>query len=417
MSATGPGQPADPPRDAAGDAAVDAHLRAALRHAPDASTGAPPLLRARIVAAAHRSADASRRAQPWHQRLTQGLSAPWRMGGAGTLAAALLAATVLWVGRDEQPAAPSSRSTPALDGALKTSSQPPPGAPPAVAAAPAPADLPATAAPSRSTPVERETQPAANAVGGSRPSMPRASPAPEASAARLRQAPAATQERERRTAEAAQPPPTAPVRSEAATGSASPQETVSATPAAPAAPPRPSAAPAAVERDQRAAAEAPQSPSAAAATPHTTPPAPFPAPGAVPRVAAPARGDATAERRAGLAAAGAAAQVPLVATWHAAAGEWRWRAANDDEGLVPPGWFAELAAAAGARWAPLPARSAEAALQRGEPALVLLLGGHVQGQLIWAADAVMLCAAPPGRCETAPLDAQMQSALRQRLRR
>lgn len=89
----------------------DPHLQAALRHAPDGEAGVPPLLRARIVAAAQRSADASRRRRPWWRRLDAGWS-PWRMGGAGTAAAAVLAATVLWVGRDEQPAAPELRRTP-----------------------------------------------------------------------------------------------------------------------------------------------------------------------------------------------------------------------------------------------------------------------------------------------------------------
>ncbi|MCW5633911.1 MAG: hypothetical protein KIT17_11300 [Rubrivivax sp.] len=89
----------------------DPRLQAALRHAPDADQNAPPLLRARILAAAHRRAGSlaqqgERRRAWWRLDFD---TSPWRLGGAGTAAAAVLAATVLWVGRDEQPQAPDLR--------------------------------------------------------------------------------------------------------------------------------------------------------------------------------------------------------------------------------------------------------------------------------------------------------------------
>lgn len=104
----------------------DPHLQAALRHAPDTDVGVPPLVRARIVAAARRSAEEAQRRRPWWRRLGSA-GMPWRMGGAGTAAAAVLAATVLWVGRDEQPAAPDLR--PALPAATSPAPQAGPGTP------------------------------------------------------------------------------------------------------------------------------------------------------------------------------------------------------------------------------------------------------------------------------------------------
>lgn len=137
-----------------GEPSPDPHLQAALRHAPDADLGVPPLVRARIIAAAQRSADAARLSQPWWRRFS-GDWAPWRMGGAGTAAAALLAATVLWVGRDEQPAGPDLR--PAL---------------------PVPTDLPATQGATGHTPAGAAAPAAAQAPAPATATLPAAAPAP-----------------------------------------------------------------------------------------------------------------------------------------------------------------------------------------------------------------------------------------------
>lgn len=126
-----------------GEPGPDPHLQAALRHAPDADLRVPPLVRARIIAAAQRSADAARLSQPWWRRFS-GDWVPWRMGGAGTAAAALLAATVLWVGRDEQPAAPDLRPALPVPTDLRAT-QGATGRTPAGAAAPAAAQAPAPA--------------------------------------------------------------------------------------------------------------------------------------------------------------------------------------------------------------------------------------------------------------------------------
>jgi hypothetical protein len=133
----------------------DPHLQAALRHAPDGQVSVPPLLRARIVAAAQRSAEASRQQRPWWRRLDAGWN-PWRMGGAGTAAAAVLAATVLWVGRDEQPVAPDPRPMPSAQITDRTESATrPSAAPPESTASPTSGARTAPAAP-RGVDLERD---------------------------------------------------------------------------------------------------------------------------------------------------------------------------------------------------------------------------------------------------------------------
>jgi hypothetical protein len=125
------------PPDRPGDA-IDAHLRAALCHAPDQHERAPPLISARILAAARQAAPPARARPGW---LPRWLAAPW--AGAGSLAALLLVSGVLWLQRDALPpavapsevpseAAASAQAAPATKAAeapVSTSAGPPEAAP------------------------------------------------------------------------------------------------------------------------------------------------------------------------------------------------------------------------------------------------------------------------------------------------
>ena len=88
----------------------DEHLRAALRHAPDASVGAPADLSVQIRAAALRAATvAAAPASPppvvpaWPQRLWSWLGKPVRMGASGAFATLLIATVIGLVWRSEGP--------------------------------------------------------------------------------------------------------------------------------------------------------------------------------------------------------------------------------------------------------------------------------------------------------------------------
>ncbi|MBI5717479.1 MAG: hypothetical protein HZC37_07310 [Burkholderiales bacterium] len=158
----------------------------------------PPLLRARILAEARRGTEMARAQRPWWRRIDAAWT-PWRMGGAGTAAAAVLAATVLWVGRDEQPAAPDLRPAPQSPAERRSAS------PGVTAPATAPRPAPAPAAPALSSPAAPQASEAAAPGAATALTAPGTPPAPTPS----RDAPRADRRGAdvREAARRSQPPP------------------------------------------------------------------------------------------------------------------------------------------------------------------------------------------------------------------
>jgi hypothetical protein len=258
----------------------DEHLCAALRHAPDADVRPGELTKARVLAAARRATQTQTPPRRWWWAPRWGL---------GTAFAALLAATVLWVGRDDLP-------------------QDDVDAPPA-----------ATPVPSPSPPAPAPVPPAANETA--------APPAPVA-------------ERERR---AAPPRPAAPARPATQAPAAVPP---------PAGVRAEDAAPAAKAAGSREALLAP-APSPSTSPPPAAPPAaaqgaePAAAPAAA-TAAAPAAPSARAERSAPAARLSAAtAPSPLAGP---AAAALAWSVDGGPPVALPAGWLEEIDRTLAGRW-------------------------------------------------------------------
>jgi len=441
MTSHGPSPGAGAARD---EVPADPHLEAALRHAPDTDAAVPPLVRARVVAAARRSAEASRARQPWWRRWAAAGTPAWRMGGAGTAVAAVLAATVLWVGRDEWPQDRAAESSAPVASSPVPASVPAPASPappaaatgsstaPATAPATSPADPPSAsrtmspAARSESANANRLSPPAA-AARGERPSEMGA--ARESADAAARQARAARSEQraqsesrstDRARAEA-QADTEAALRTAQVAGAVGPGaagQAAQATAAAPAGGASPTAAPAMPVR--RAA---PDAPAAVTAAPHPTPfpaqavPQPAPQPPAAPPPPPPASPPAPAaaippspapalrDRAAALRATApadtarttAAEPTSIVDRWSARAdlAAWRVRAPEGAEGALPAAWPAQLAARTRGRWQ----IAAATAASSGEVWALLDAAGVVQARLLWSPGALQVCEANTGRCE------------------
>jgi hypothetical protein len=340
---------------------LDEHLLAALRHAPDAHALPDELLSARILAAGRQAAARSR---PWWQRwLGSGSAYAW--GGAGSLAAALLAATVLYVGRDEVPKAESSTASPQKQASAAGSDR--------AAAAPvredsaaesvaraAPPPAPVTARPN----AERRSSQAADQaapVGRVEQERRATGAGPRAPAPAIARPPGEAQE-----GFAAAPAP-APAPAPATTAATAPAAPAPPAPALADSPPKPSPFPAQEANRARAAAgeaaaarrqlaeeraERDAAGSARAAPPAATSGTGAPTPGAAPAApaATPAAPAAAAGprllTRPGSSLAGGS-QAALLERWSDTADitAWRWRGADGAEGPVSPAWLRSLLAA------------------------------------------------------------------------
>lgn len=447
-----------------GDLQRDPHLEAALRHAPDAGLRAPPLLSARIIAAAQRSADEAKRRQPWWRRLDAWLT-PARLGGAGTAAAAVLAATVLWVGRDEQPTTPdlrpapsAERAAPAEPGQRATAAAPTqtaaapttrtPPATPTPPAIPTPPATPAAPAPATATPASpTPPAPATPATAAPTPAAPAAARPPPTAPAEAFQADTA-----RATAASAQR--AAAERAAAARRESGPADTreradseaaaAAAQGAARAAPPRGAGTSLlGAQRDSAAVhrqtpADAPTGPVRAPVAPASPAPPPPPPAAPPPRAAAapapfpasppPAAAEARRAFRPSTEAPSSARQptLPLVEGWLQSSDAARWqqsREAGTSPSPLPAGWLAELAAATRGRWQPVDERTAEARSAAGGSGAgtggwhTFVEPGGSSVRLLFATAGVTLCEAASGRCEQAPLEAAQVQALQRALMR
>ena len=385
----------------------DAHLAAALRHAPDADIQPPALVRARIVAQALRHAEAARPHEPWARRAGTWLSAPWRLGGAGTLAAAVLASAVLWVGREQEPVTPAAAD-------------------------------PRVAAPVRADKQELEAArvnggaAAPSADAGAKPTAPRAPAEPGAAAIPPRTLPA-TQ------------PTVAPVRARATPSPMSARQERDAADGSARAAVGAVAAESPMEARSAAQTTAPTTGQTAGQTAAATPsPAPSPTLAAAAPPAARAAAPSLADASAGAGTASHLSRLPLVEAWRFAGSpaSWRWRAAGASrvapqanqenrergsaseralsapaarqEAALPADWLADLALAGGNRWVRVPAPALDAVT--GSEGITLLQDGIARGQLEWVADGVVVCDTTR-RCEQARLEATAQAALRARLGR
>ncbi len=89
---------------------------------------------------------------------------------------------------------------------------------------------------------------------------------------------------------------------------------------------------------------------------------------------------------------------------------WRVRAPDGDEGVLPPGWLAQLVNAARGRWVP-------AAPPAGGDTWVLLQGSVPRARVTFDDDAVTACDLQSNKCEKAALDESARITLRQGLQR
>jgi hypothetical protein len=352
----------------------DEHLRAALRHAPDADARPGELVKASILAAARRAVDEpGRRPQAprwWSPR--------W---GLGASFAALLAATVLWVGREELPDEARDAVPARTQGAAPAQPAAPAATPPAQAQPTAP-----VAAPAAPAAVRAEAKAAATpAPRAARPAPPvAAAPKVEAGVRRDVHAESPVEPREVRPADPAAVLP----------GATRP----------PAAPP----------------AAAPPAPAADAVSPPTGV-----SDAALAKQAAPASGEPARQRAAAAAAAaapapmaerigpaaGLAAVSPSAAPWDRGAQAWAWTLDGEPLAALPAGWLDELARATAGRW-----RAAERAslnTRAGAPVRTLQ---SAAGSLLLAGNQVMWCDAR-GACQSAALEAALLKPLIERLPR